>query len=115
MSDKSHSDKSSSGDDIDVDDDADRQLVGGENVSPTCTVITEFMPPPAQSGEVLTSWVQERVLRGHKAAVHNPKVSKQAKEHSRQVGIAIVRVTSHVWKPASAGADPCLPSGSRGE
>ncbi|GFZ45310.1 hypothetical protein JCM24511_03036 [Saitozyma sp. JCM 24511] len=68
MSDKSHSDKSSSGDDIDVDDDADRQLVGGEN-----------------SGEVLTSWVQERVLRGHKAAVHNPKVSKQAKEHSRQV------------------------------
>jgi hypothetical protein len=55
MSDKSHSDKSSSGDDIDVDDDADRQLVGGENVSPTCTVITEFMPHPH-------SWVGPDVL-----------------------------------------------------
>ncbi|KAF8266119.1 hypothetical protein EI94DRAFT_1733817 [Lactarius quietus] len=28
---------------------------------------------------------QNRVAGGHKAAIHNPKVSAEAKEHSRQV------------------------------
>jgi hypothetical protein len=46
MSDKGHSAKSSSGDDIDVDD--DDQLAGGENVSPTRTVLS--YPIPYDSG-----------------------------------------------------------------
>ncbi|RSH89315.1 hypothetical protein EHS25_002427 [Saitozyma podzolica] len=46
MSDKGHSRKSSSGDDIDVDD--DDQLAGGENISPTRTVISYPIPKQAK-------------------------------------------------------------------